>query len=388
MNSRLLSILALMAAIPAVQAAEPQTGTGETDGYVLVWQDLFDSGELNHARWNIEVNGNGGGNAELQYYTDRPENVHVGDDGKGNGCLILTARREAYNNRNFTSGRVNTKNLFAFKHGKIEAAIRIPSTANGLWPAFWMMGNDYDQVGWPKCGETDIVEMGHSNGINNGVSDRFFNGACHWGQGWPNASYAQDCNKSYSLQDGEFHLFTLIWDENRVAMYVDLDKRSPQTPYFKMDIPANEPDNEWSAGNYFHKENFILFNLAIGGNFPGIHDAAGITALNDSNGQEASMYVNYVKVYQKGTPDESIFMLTPGDSTTGIAEAGAADTPGITIAGMQARADNADITVFNTTGTAVACGHGALGLEGLAKGVYFVRADRAGVYTTVKTLVK
>ena len=172
---------ALLMAATTAFAADSQSGTGETDGYKLVWQDLFDFGTLNPDRWNIEVNGSGGGNNELQFYTDRSENVRVGDDGKGNGCLILTARRENYNNRNFTSGRINSKTKVAFTHGKIEASIKIPTTANGLWPAFWMMGNDYDQVGWPRCGETDIMEMGHSNGINRGVSDRFFNGACHWG---------------------------------------------------------------------------------------------------------------------------------------------------------------------------------------------------------------
>lgn len=280
-------------------AAEPQMGSGETNGYKLVWQDLFDGGELNEFRWNIEVNNSGGGNNELQYYTDRKENVHVGDDGNGNGCLILTARRENYINRDFTSGRITSKNFVTFTHGKIEASIKMPQTNGGLWPAFWMMGNDYDMVGWPKCGEIDIVEMGHSDGMRAGTSDRFFNGACHWGQGWPNASYAQNATWNYSLQDGEFHLFTCIWTDSRIEMYVDYDKYPERKPYYAMDFPANEPANEWSPGNYFHKPNFILFNLAIGGNFPGIHSSAAITALNEANNQEASMYVNYVKVYQR-----------------------------------------------------------------------------------------
>lgn len=321
MNRKLTTLaLAALSTLGALAAA-PQVGTGETNGYKLVWQDLFDSGTLNPERWNIEVNGGGGGNNELQYYTDFERNVRVGDDGQGNGCLILTAIRENYNGKNFTSGRINSKNLFAFKHGKIEASIRLPWTANGLWPAFWMMGNDIDAYGWPRCGETDILEMGHSNGIKNGVSDRFFNGAAHWGTNWPQATHAQDCTKSYSLQDGEFHLFTLIWDETKFQMFVDLDKYPVQSPYFKLDITANNPDDKWSPGNYFHKENFILFNLAIGGNFPGIWDAAGITALNNENDNRASMYVNYVKVYQKGTPDESIYMLAPGDTdTNGLSE--------------------------------------------------------------------
>ena len=309
---------ALLMAATTAFAADSQSGTGETDGYKLVWQDLFDFGTLNPDRWNIEVNGSGGGNNELQYYTDRTENVRVGDDGKGNGCLILTARREDYNNRNFTSGRVNSKTKVAFTHGKIEASIKIPVTANGLWPAFWMMGNDYDQVGWPRCGETDIMEMGHSNGINRGVSDRFFNGACHWGPAWnKTGDYAQDKTLDYSLQDGEFHLFTVIWDKNKISMYVDLDKYPGQRPYYEIDITKVNPDDEMTAGNYFHKPNFILFNLAVGGNFPGIHEASGITALNDANGQQASMYVNYVKVYQKGTSDETLETIVAGDPADG-----------------------------------------------------------------------
>lgn len=301
--------------LPAL-GAELQEGTGETDGYVLVWQDLFDNGELKESRWNIEVNGDGGGNNELQYYTNFPENVRVGDDGEGNGCLILTARREDYKNKNFTSGRVNSMGKIAFTHGKIEASIKMPKTANGLWPAFWMMGNDYNKVGWPKCGETDIVEMGNSEGIRNGSQEMFFNGACHWGPQWPNASYANSTTKIYSLQDDEFHLYTCIWDENSIKMYVDLDKIPKQNPYYKIDIPQDDPGNEWSAGNYFHKDNFILFDLAVGGNFTGIHDANNITALNDANGQEASMYINYVKIYQKGLATDHQDFADAGDVET------------------------------------------------------------------------
>ncbi|MCM1153269.1 MAG: glycoside hydrolase family 16 protein [Muribaculum sp.] len=313
MNIRLIHTIPLCLAVISVWGAEPQTGSGNTDGYTLVWQDLFDGAELNPMRWDIEVNGSGGGNNELQYYTDRGANVRLGDDGMGNHCLILTAKREQYNGRQFTSGRINSKGRIAFTHGKIEASIKLPKTANGLWPAFWMMGNDYDMVGWPKCGETDILEMGNSQGIASGTQEAFFNGACHWGQSWPAASYAKSSTKNYSLQDGEFHLYTLVWDDDHVAMYVDLDKRPVQNPYYSMDIPANDPDNIWSPGNYFHKDNFILFNLAVGGDFTGIHSANDISALNDDNGQEASMYVNYVKIYQKGLLSENTDFLDAGD---------------------------------------------------------------------------
>lgn len=285
---------ALLMAATTAFAADSQSGTGETDGFKLVWQDLFDFGTLNPDRWNIEVNGSGGGNNELQYYTDRTENVRVGDDGKGNGCLILTARREDYNNRNFTSGRINSKTKVAFTHGKIEASIKIPTTANGLWPAFWMMGNDYDQVGWPRCGETDIMEMGHGDGIAAGTHDRLFNGALHWANAdGSHAQYAGVSTNSYNIQDGEFHLFTLIWDESEIRMYLDLDRNPSAEPYLTMKVSEGE------LASQFHKPGFILFNLAVGGDFPGIHDAEGVTALNDGNSQSQSMFVNYVKVYEK-----------------------------------------------------------------------------------------
>ena len=361
-----------------INAALPQNGSGETDGYKLVWQDLFDGNQLNPLRWNIEVNGNGGGNAELQYYTDSEKNIRVGDDGEGNGCLILTARREDYKGKNFTSGRLNSMNFVTFTHGKIEASIKLPKTANGLWPAFWMMGNDYSQVGWPKCGETDILEMGNSEGIKNGVQDRFFNGACHWGAGWPNASYANSSTRSYSLQDGEFHLYTCIWDEKEIKMYVDLDKMPVQTPYYKIDISQVDPSNEWVAGNYFHKDNFIIFDLAVGGNFTGIHSPEGITALNDDNGQQASMYINYVKIYQKGSPNETLFTAVDSDplnSDTSVADIISSGNE-FEFDGESLRLKYPDeVEVFNMGGSLVVktVAVDNVSLASLAAGVYLVK---------------
>ena len=276
--------------------AGPGTGSGETDGYKLVWEDQFNDGVLDESKWYIEVNGDGGGNQELQYY--RAENISVGPDEDGNGCLIITARRENYNGKSFTSGRLNTSDRYEFTHGKVEASIKLPSTANGLWPAFWLLGADYDTNGWPRCGEIDIMEMGNSAGISSGTQDRFFNGAAHWGfyrdGAYPN--YANSKTNSYSLQDGEFHLFTLIWDENSLSMYLDMDKYPDNAPYYKMDI--NDTSDDWSTGLYFHHDFFIIFNLAVGGRFTGILNASGITALTQ-DGDEAKMYVDYVKVYQK-----------------------------------------------------------------------------------------
>ena len=381
---------ALMAmALPAL-AAEPQVGTGETDGYKLVWQDLFDGTSLNPDRWNIEVNGEGGGNNELQYYTARLDNVRVGDDGEGNGCLILTAKKEVYNGKQCTSGRITTKNKIAFKHGKIEAAIKLPQTANGLWPAFWMMGNDFDQVGWPRCGETDIMEFGNATGIANGTQDRYFNGACHWGTAWnDHRQHANAITNSYSLQDGEFHIYTCIWDQDKVAMYVDLDRNPNASPYYIMTIPETTTD-QTHPGYYFHKENFILFNLAVGGNFPGIWDINSITALNEGNNYQQSMYVNYVKIYQKGTSDESTNFADPGDTTMGGVDGVAAAEMEISYAaGVVTLPVAGDIQVYSASGALVASGRGEqLSVDGLAAGMYIVKANAGGCQATRKIVVR
>ena len=262
--------------------------------YTLVWSDEFNSTELDLTKWLIEDNGNGGGNNELQYYDSR--GVSMGEEPEtGRHCLILTARREQYRGKTASSGRVNTSNGYTFTHGRVDALIRLPKTADGLWPAFWLLGADFKQVGWPRCGEIDILEMGNSTGIRRGMQERYFNGACHWGYyesgGYPN--YAQASDAPYSLQDG-FHLFTLVWDDKKVATYLDLHLYPDNEPYFMMNIDDKSSDK--SPGNYFHHDFFIIFNLAVGGNFTGIWDIDKVTALSSG---EASMYVDYVRVYQK-----------------------------------------------------------------------------------------
>ena len=270
--------------LPVIQQT---SSTGEAmfvpEGYKLFWSDEFDGPNLNTDNWTCETGGHGWGNAELQYYTDRPENVDVRD-----GKLVITARKENYQGSKATSARLITLGKVYFKYGYIVASIKLPKTANGLWPAFWMMGNDFKSKGWPNCGEIDILEMGHQNGIKDGVQDRYLNGACHWGDNGY-AGYGPSTTYNYSLQDGEFHTFTCIWTENEVAMYVDLDTKPNARPYFKMTI------NQF-GNNEFRKDNFILLNLAVGGNFPGIWDINQVTALNNG---PAEMEVDYVRVFQK-----------------------------------------------------------------------------------------
>ncbi|HOU68848.1 MAG TPA: family 16 glycosylhydrolase [Paludibacteraceae bacterium] len=279
---------------PVLVDPKSQNGTGEKDGYKIVWADLFDDNYLNTSVWNVEVRGDGGGNNELQYY--RTQNVQETKDNDGNGCLVITAKKESYSGKNATSGRLTTQGKMGFKYGKLEASIKLPKTANGLWPAFWLLGQDINYNQWPKCGEIDVLEMGNSGAFSSGKQESYFNGACHWGTvsdgGHP--SYTQTSTWSYSLQDDKFHLYTMYWDENKIEMFVDQDIYPNARPYYTLSI--NDKSNDRAAGLYFHHDFFVLFNLAVGADFTGIYDINGITALANS---DAKMYVNYVKVYQK-----------------------------------------------------------------------------------------
>ncbi len=271
------------------------------DAYRLVWSDEFDGTELNRDVWNIQINGDGGGNNELQYYHEDGVSVGV-EPTTGLNCLILTAQKREINGRHAISGRVNSQGKVSFTYGKIEASILMPETRDGLWPAFWMMGDNIPQVGWPRCDEIDIVEMGNVNGIKRGTQDRYFNGACHWGEAWNNMrSNAQDITLDYSVQDGKFHLWTCIWDEEYISMYVDLDKNPNAAPYCRTKISSD--GSGLDPVHYFHHPNHILFNLAVGGNFPQIWDINQITALASG---PRSMYVDYVRIYQMGTPKETL----------------------------------------------------------------------------------
>lgn len=290
--------------VPDGKTVDAESGTGEVNGYTLVWQDLFNGTTLDETNnWVVEVNGDGGGNSELQYY--RRQNISVGvEPVSGANCLIIKAKKETYSGKTCTSGRLKTFGKMSFKHGKIEARIKLPKTANGLWPAFWMMGADFPTVGWPKCGEMDILEMGNANGINRGTQDKYFSTWFHWGESWNNGSYpnwGKDFTSATGIQD-DFHLFTLIWDDVAVKSYIDLDKNPTATPICEMAI--NGADVAGNAAHYFHKKFFVIFNLAIGGNFTQIWDINKITALNAANNYESCMYVDYVKVYQQGVAGE------------------------------------------------------------------------------------
>ncbi len=276
--------------------------------YTLVWNEDFTDASLDQAVWNIEVNGDGGGNNELQYYCEKA--VTLGAEPEtGKHCLILTATKENYMGKKCTSGRVNTKNKMTYTFGRIDARIKFPKTANGLWPAFWQMGNNFDQVGWPRCGETDIIELGHQSAFSKGTQDRYFNGAMHVGRQWDAVwSDAKSVTWDYSVED-TFHIVTMIWTPNSIEMYMDKDAHPEKEPYFKAKLEPN--DDEWyNRQVIFGKPNFVIANLAVGGNFPGISNINNVTALADG---PRYMYIDWIRIYQRGDQNQSFSCPSASD---------------------------------------------------------------------------
>lgn len=259
---------------PACSTEEEDTKPEENQE-TLRFMDDFDF--FDEKVWTKETHEPGWVNQELQAY--RPANVSVGVDN-GKSVLILTAER---NGDKIYSGRVNSQGKFNFKYGRIEASIKLPKTANGLWPAFWMMGDNGKN--WPACGEIDILEMGERQGILNGTTETFFNTAIHYGP--DPAGHRQEyysANFAHNLQDGEYHTYTLDWTENNLTIRIDGIK------FRSFDISKVSGRHE-----YFQDPCFILLNLAVGGAFPGILDLNDLTALKD--GETAHMYIDWVKVY-------------------------------------------------------------------------------------------
>lgn len=261
-------------------------------GYELVWEENFDGASLNPDVWNVETAigiWNTGANQELQHY--RAENVSVGPDGLGNNALIITAKRENYNGYQFTSGRINTRSKVAARYGKIEARIKLPQLANGFWPAFWMLGS---KNGWPASGEIDIMEAGHSQGIQTNLQERTLNGALHWEHADAYAGYGPQALAPEGTSLYDYNRFIMVWTPTRIEMFLN----DATTPYFAMDITGADAEEFRDWAHYF------ILNLAVGGSFTGITNPAGITAPMPAN-----MYVDYIKVYQKAGEGEMV--ITP-----------------------------------------------------------------------------
>ncbi len=243
----------------------------------LIWSDEFDTGSsLNPSVWSYDLGAGGWGNQELQRYTNAPENVRV-----ENGNLVITVRE---NQGAYTSARVRTEDKLTFKYASIEARIKVPDLANGLWPAFWTLGNNFSEVGWPYCGELDIMEMGSGSAISAGVINRRVGSAAHWDNAGAWASFSRYLDLDADLDDG-FHIFSMDWTPERITTYID-DKQV-WTYFIKLDACADCSE--------FHQPHFAILNMAVGGTYTGLLNSSQITAATP-----AEMLVDYVRIYDNG----------------------------------------------------------------------------------------
>lgn len=252
---------------------------GSQAGWALVWSDEFngpDGAPPDPASWTVVTGGDGWGNAEREYYTDAPGNVR-----QEGGSLLITASTEGlegktcwYGPCTHTSARLESRGKLEQLYGRFEARIQIPR-GQGLWPAFWMLGNDQSTVGWPKCGEIDIME-------NVGFEPRLVHGTLHGpgyaGGGALSAPYALPSGEAFAA---DYHQYAVEWTSSELRFYVDDVLFSTRRPE---DAPSGAP---WVYDHPFS----LLLNLAVGGNWPGDPDQTTVFP--------ATMKVDYVRVYVK-----------------------------------------------------------------------------------------
>jgi len=238
-------------------------------GWTLAWSDEFDGSALDRSKWLPETGGHGWGNNEMQYYTARPQNLRVED-----GNLVIEARKEKYEGKDYTSARIKTAGLKETLYGRYEARIKVPK-GQGIWPAFWMLGADIKQAGWPQSGEIDIMEI-----IGKEPANTY--GTLH-GPGYSGEHAFSRANALDGAEYGDdFHVFAVEWEPNRIRWYRDgvhFHTATPQTV-----------KGAWVFEHPF----FVLLNLAVGGYWPGYPDA--------STPFPRQMLVDYVRVYQRAAP--------------------------------------------------------------------------------------
>jgi beta-glucanase (GH16 family) len=252
----------------------PTDNTGYTTpnsypGYTLIWSDEFSGPALDLTSWNQEIgNGTGGwGNNELEYYTASSKNTFL-----SNGNLIIEARKEPIGGFNYSSGRMTTQNKKSFKFGRIDIRAKLP-VAKGMWPALWMLGSNITTVGWPSSGEIDIMELV-------GTFPNRISGTIHWRSAAGAMTYQ---GADYYLPSGDFsqqfHVFSIVWQQDIIKWYVDDNLFLTKTA---ADLGG--------AVNPFNADQFFLFNVAVGGNWPGPPDASTVFPQR--------MFVDYVRVFQ------------------------------------------------------------------------------------------
>jgi beta-glucanase (GH16 family) len=276
--ARLAVVFTLLLAMLGVCRATAKDAFPQDDksAWTLVWSDEFnaaDGSRPDPAKWKFEVGGNGWGNHELEYYTNRPENSFIRD-----GNLLIQALKENFTGpdhvtRDYTSARITTQGLFEQAYGRFEARIKIPR-GRGLWPAFWLLGNDIGTIGWPASGEIDIME-------NIGKEPSLVHGSLHG----PGYSGDRDYTSEYKLPGGvsfadDFHVFAVEWEPKSVRFFVDQELYATFTP---ARLPAGM---KWVFDHPF----FIILNVAVGGDWPGPPDATTTFP--------QTLLVDYVRVYK------------------------------------------------------------------------------------------
>lgn len=270
-------------------------------GWTLQWSDEFNGKKLNEKNWTYDIGtGNWGwGNGELEAYTKREKNVKL-----RKGKLVISAIKENYPFAQYTSGRLKTMDKKYFKYGKIEARIKVErGNQDGVWPAFWMMGNDGRP--WPECGELDVME--HAN-------DReYASGAIHWMANGNNMMWSGMFNGHvYEYPGGmkkginKWHTYGIVWGANHIDWYVD------NNIYFSADILDSNSDA-------FRKDQYFLLNLAIASESTGYSGFTG----PKKNFKNATMYVDYVRVYQNKDksytiPEKQKMVVSDRLDTTGV----------------------------------------------------------------------
>ena len=275
--SKVILITTTILAASLLTSALEQVAPSDRAGWTLVWSDEFngtDSSPVDTSKWVLETGGNGWGNDELEYYTARPENSF-----QQGGNLVIKAVQEKYTGqdgvtRDYTSARLKTLGKFSHKYGRFEARIKIPQ-GQGIWPAFWMMGDDIAKKDWPSCGEIDIME-------NIGKEPSLVHGTIHG----PGYSGDKGIGASYGLPNDQrfaddFHVYAVEWEKKAIRFYVDDHLYTTRTP---AELPKG---TKWVYNHPF----FLLLNVAVGGGWPGNPDSTSIFP--------KTMLVDYVRVYKR-----------------------------------------------------------------------------------------
>jgi beta-glucanase (GH16 family) len=276
--STLLIALGVIGCVPEEKTGPDQTGSKVTipklgatsptsyTNMKLVWADEFDGTALNSEFWSFETgNGsNGWGNNELQFY--RTQNTSIQD-----GHLVITAKKEPFGGKEYTSSRIITKSKKEFRYGRVDIRAALPK-GQGIWPALWMLGSNFDTVSWPACGEIDIMEM-----IGGGGRENTVYGTVHWQNEGKNAKYEGKTTLSSGTFSDQFAVYSITWDATSIRWFVD------NKQYHVIDTTPAELDE-------FRRNFFFIFNVAVGGNWPG--------SPNTTTTFPQHLIVDYVRVFQ------------------------------------------------------------------------------------------